>query len=157
MAHKDAFNAAKNMSTVVGGFLKQVAGEIGMDKAVALYAAQGKPLGTQLAGAVTKQSRRGKFRLQTLAAVLAQSNRGWGLRCKIKTTADTVTVTAFDCPMYQGLKAAGLDHDTIASLCHAVSAQEHAGLSEAYPQLACSLSFRSAPRKACVEQYVLTK
>lgn len=56
---EDAFNAAKVMCTMCGGFFKDVAGEVGSEKALALHAKQGEQFGAILAGAwdrMTKES-----------------------------------------------------------------------------------------------------
>jgi hypothetical protein len=55
---EDAFNAAKVMCTMYGGFFKDVAGEVGSEKALALHAKQGEQFGAILAGAWDRNDER---------------------------------------------------------------------------------------------------
>jgi hypothetical protein len=50
MQKEEAFGATKVMSMLLGGFFKDVAKEIGSEKAVALHAQQDEAFGHMLAG-----------------------------------------------------------------------------------------------------------
>ena len=157
MAREDAFNGAKSACAMLGGFLKDVEQEIGMEKALLLYGRQGEPLGSMLAGITKQQLGDKEFDFKTFAAVLSGAYQMFGLTYEIEENATSTKVRVFQCPIYEGFKEAGLDHQTTEALCNRMAAVEYAELKKVIPQLCGSLKFRSAPDQPCVEEFVLEK
>ena len=78
-----------------------------------------------------------------------------GFACEIEEDPASLKITAFQCPIYDGFKSAGLDDKTIELLCSGMAAAEFAEEKKAFPQLSMCLKFRSAPEQPCVEEVVL--
>jgi len=157
MPMEDAFHAAKVMSMIYGGFFKDVAQQIGREKALALHAKQGELFGAKLEGMVRAEVADKGLNIQTLSSVLSTAPAVFGMTPEVEEAATSCKLHTHQCPMYDGWKEAGLDHDTIGSMCRATAAAEYAALTKAFPQVSVRLEFRSAPDKACVEEYTLAK
>ena len=157
MQKEEAFGATKMMSVVYGGFFKDVAKEIGSEKALSLHARQGEPVGAMLAGMLQAQAADKGLNITTLSSVVSAAPAIFGMTPEVEEAATSVKLHTHQCPMYDGWKDAGLDHETIGSMCRAVAAAEYAALTKAVPRVSARLEFRSAPDKACVEHYTLAK
>jgi hypothetical protein len=155
MQKEDAFNATKVMCTVYAGFFKDVAKEIGTERAVVLYAKQGEPFGAMLAGMVRAQVADTGLNIKTLSSVLSTAPAVFGMTPEIEETATAVTLHNHQCPFYDGFREAGLDHETIGSMCRAMAATEYAALTKGLPQVSARVEFRAAPDKACIEEFSL--
>jgi hypothetical protein len=158
MATEDAFNAAKTVFTLYGGFFQDVAAEIGMEKALALHARRGEAFGAMLA-AMTKERLGGReFDLKTFAAVESEAEaQGFGMTGEIAEGPASIKINWARCSLYEGFSDAGLDHETITQMCNCLTAVEFAGLNQAFPPLSGSVKVRSAPDEPCVEEFVYAK
>lgn len=157
MAREDAFNAAKAAFGMYGRFLRDVAQEIGMEKALALYAKQGQPSGAMVAEMTKQELGDKEFDMKALAAVLSRGFEMLGFAYEIEECAASMKIRAFQCPVYEGFKSAGLDDRTIESLCRHKAAAGLAEEKKIFPQLSVCLKFPSAPEQPCVEEYALEK
>jgi len=157
MQKEDAFNATRVMSTLYGGFYKEVAKEIGREKALALHAKQGEGFGDMLAGMLRAQVADKGLNMKTLSSVACGPPAVFGMTPEVEERATSLKLHTHQCPMYDGWKEAGLDHETIGSMCRATATAEYAALTKEFPQVSVRLEFRSAPDKACVEEYTLAK
>jgi len=157
MPMEDAFNAAKVMSVMYGGFFKDVAKQIGSEKALALHAKQGELLGAKLEGMVRAEVADKGLDIKTLSSVLSMAPAVFGMTPEVEETATTVTLQSHACPIYDGCREAGLDHETIGSMCGAMAATEYAALTKVFPQVSARLEFKSAADRPCIEEYSLAK
>jgi len=157
MAREDAFNAAKATSTLLGGFFKDVANEIGLEKALSLYAKHGEVLGAMMARAVKERLGDKEFDMKTLASVASGLYQICGFTYELEETPTSIKVKSFQCPFYEGFKNAGLDDQTIEAACNQSVAVELAELKKAFPQLSGRLKFRSTPDQPCIEEFELAK
>jgi hypothetical protein len=157
MQKEDAFNATKVMSTMYGGLFKDVAGELGNEKALALHAKHGEQSGAMLAGMLRAQVTEKGLNIETLSSVLSQAPAVFGMTPEVEETAGAVRLRTLQCPIYDGCKDAGLDHETIGACCRAMAAAEYAALTKAFPQISARLEFRPAADQPCVEHYALAK
>ena len=157
MQKEEAFGATKVMSMLYGGFFKDVAKEVGSEKALALHAHQGEAFGHMLAGMLQAQAADKGLTITTLSSVVSEAPAIFGMTPEVEEAGTSVKLYTHQCPMYEGWKEAGLDHETIGSLCRAMAAAEYAALTKAIPQVSARLEFRSAPDKACVEHYTLAR
>ena len=154
---EDAFNAAKVMSMVYGGFFKEVAKQIGTEKALALHAKQGELFGAKLEGMLRAEVDDKGLSIRTLSTVLSMAPAVFGMTPEVEETATTLKLHSHACPIYDGCREAGLNHETIGSMCRAMAATEFGALSKAFSQVSVRLEFRSTPDNACVEEYSLAK
>jgi hypothetical protein len=156
MEREGAYNATKAMSSLYGGFFMEVAKEIGREKALALHGKQGEGFGNMLVGMLRQAAERG-LDIKTLSSVVSGVPALFGMTPEVEERASSLEVRAHQCPMYDGWKEAGLDHETIGALCRATAAVEYAALARAFPQLSVRLDFKSAPDKPCIEHYSLSE
>jgi hypothetical protein len=157
MAREDAFNAAKATSTLLGGFFKDVANEIGLEKALSLYAKHGEVVGAMMARAVKERLGDKEFDMKTLASVASGLYQICGYTFELEETPTSIKVKCFQCPFYEGFKNAGLDDQTIEAACNQSVAVQLAELKKAFPQLSGRLKFRSAPDQPCIDEFELAK
>jgi len=92
MAREDAFNAAKATSTLLGGFFKDVANEIGLEKALSLYAKHGEVLGAMMARAVKERLGDKEFDMKTLASVASGFSQICGFTYELEETPTSIKV-----------------------------------------------------------------
>ncbi len=155
MASEDAFNAAMSSFSMYGGLLKDVAAEFGMDRALDLHAKQGETFGTGLAGMLRDHQGDGHLKIETLTAVFSEVGEGFGLSPEVEETPTKVSFTHHRCPIYDGLKMAGWNHEEIKAACEGMVGSEIAALKEAYPQLSGCVTFRASSDEPCVEEFSL--
>ncbi len=153
---KAAFNAAKAAFSAYGGLLKDVAQELGMDKAVDLHARRCEAFYVSLAGMITSRMGDKGFDLSIVSAVFKDVNHSFfGSVCEIEESPGTLRCSYTECPIYDGLSSAGLDHQAIELIC---TGGESKGLEKfrgAFPQVSCSLKFRAASDQSCVQEFAL--
>jgi hypothetical protein len=157
MQKEGAFGATKVMSALYGGFFRDVAREVGTERALALHAQQGKPFGEMLAGMLRAQVADKELDIKTLSSVVSTVPAVFGIAPEVEETATSLKVCSRQCPMYDGWKEAGLDHESVGALCRAMATIEYAELTKAFPQLSVRLEFKSTPDGMCVEEYALAK
>jgi len=140
-----------------GAFFKDVAAEFGLEKAMALHAKQGKQFGEQFATALRAELGRKKLNTATLESAYRKMLDLFGIVPKFEKKRATLSVIVNQCPFYNGLSSAGLDHKTIELMCGQIAAAEYGVIKNAFPNLSGCVKFRSAPDQACVEEFVVTK
>ena len=84
MGREDAFNATKSVASIYGGFFKDVAEVIGMERALALYAKQGKVFGVMLVGMVRDQLGDKEFDMKTFSSVCSRAWEGFGFTYEVE-------------------------------------------------------------------------
>jgi len=152
---KEAFNAASSVATIYGGFFKSVAQEIGMERALALHAKLGEPFGIQIGEAFKQKFGKKKPDTESLKAVFQPMMTSFGFTCKYKATPKTLVIVVPKCPLYEGFKAAGLDHKTIEKICKAMSGPEYRQAKKLYPKIEGSVQFKDSPEGSCVEKWTI--
>ncbi len=155
MASEDAFNAVVGSFSMYGALLKDVAAEIGMERALELHAKQGENFGAMLNGMLKERQGDTDLKVETLTAVFSEVGEGFGLSPEIEETQTKVSFTHHQCPIYEGLKMAGWAHEEIKAACEGMAGGEIAALKEAYPQLSGGVTFRATPDEPCVEEFSL--
>ncbi len=154
MGSEVAFNAAKGAYGMYGALLKDIAQEVGMERALAIHARRGESYGAKTAGMIKDELGDEEFNMQALASVLSSMTEEGGMIAKVEATQTSATLEVFKCPIYEGLKMAGWSHEDIEKTCDCTAAAEASELQKSYPQLSASLKFRSAPDLSCVEEFL---
>ena len=157
IARESAFQAAKAAFSMYGGFFKDVAAEVGMEKAVSLHAKQGEVTGAMLAGMTKQRLADKEFDMKTFASVLSNAYQVFGFTFEIGESAASLRLSCTRCPVYEGFKSAGLDHATAELLCSRMATAEINEEKKLCPILSASLKFRATPDEACVEEFALAK
>jgi hypothetical protein len=157
MSKKATFKAASASFGMYGGFFKDVSEQVGLEKTAALHANQGKKFGAHFAGALKEELGRKKLNVATLESVYGKMLDLFGIMPRFQRKRSTLSATVSQCPIYEGLSSAGLDHKTIELMCSQMAAAEYEVLRNVFPNLSGCVKFRSAPDQACVEELVVTK
>ena len=155
MGNDAAYNAAKGAYSMYGAVLKDVAQEMGTDKAVDLHARQGPCFGAMMAEMIEDEVGDGAFSMQAVASALNNMAEGAGLIYEVESTETSATLDTYKCPIYDGLAMSGWNHDDIGRMCSCIADAEAAELKKTYPQITACLKFRSDPEASCVEEFLL--
>jgi hypothetical protein len=152
MASKEVFDAVRDASTVLGGFFSEVAQDLGMDRATEMYGRVFDGFG-EMIGNVVAENRGEDDAASATAAYLEQMYEAFGLEAEIEIGPTTVLAHSHACPFYDGFLAAGLDHDTIESMCRSAMACEAAAFNRIVPDGTMSLPrFRATQDDFCTER-----
>ncbi len=157
MSKKDLFNATKQTMSLYGGFFKDVAQEVGMEKALVMHANQGKAVGAGLAATLKAELGRKKINLAALESVTTKMVQSLGMEPKIEKKRGVLKEEHLRCPLYEGLSSAGLDHDTIETMCKQLSVLEYAEITKAFPNVSASVKFRATAAEPCIEEFTILK
>lgn len=158
MATQDAFNAAKMAFAMYGRFLNGVAQEIGLEKALALHSRQGELFGAMLGAAIKEKLGGRQLDIPAVAQVAKAVGDALGSTSEVvEGTPVLLKLNWGQCPIYEGLKQAGLEHATIRKACEGVAAVEDQKLREVLPGLSLCVKFRAAASDSCLEEYALEK
>lgn len=156
MAREDAFNAVVGSFSMYGALLKDVAEDVGMDRALEFHAKQGDSFGAQLSGMLKARQGDSELSIQHLTEVFSEVVEGFGMTPDIEATPTDVEFIHHKCPIYDGLKMAGWTHDEIKAACEGMGGREIATLQEANPRLSGHLTFRPTAEEPCVEAWTLS-
>jgi hypothetical protein len=83
--------------------------------------------------------------------------RSMGFDVKPEVGPEKMVFRAIKCPMYAGCADAGIDHDTISSMCEANVAANDAVLKEYMPGASVKVNVRATPDATCVEEFHIPK
>jgi hypothetical protein len=157
MSKKDSYNATKQTFQVYGGFFKEAAQEMGMEKALALHGNQGKPLGAALAGMLREELGRKKLNFAAIETVMTKALQSWGMTPAYEKKRGILKVKHAHCPIYDGLSSVGFDHQTIEMMCHRMAALEYDEIKQAFPQLSACVKVRASAEEPCIEEFAIVK
>jgi hypothetical protein len=142
-----------------GEFFKAVAQEIGIERALALHARLGQPFGVQIGEALKQKFVNKKPDTESLKAIFQPMYTHFGaytsLTYEYKVTPKTLSIVIAKCPLYDGFKAAGLDHETIGKMCKAMIEVELSHAKNLYPKIEGSAQFKDSPEGSCVEKWTI--
>jgi len=156
MAKEDVYNASKGSFGMYGGLFKDVAEEVGMEKALELHARRGDDFGIGLCEMLKQKLGDKDLDIETLNSVMQPVMDSFGIDAEINLSPHAMSVKITDCPIYDGCKEAGIDHETIEKMCHIMAGQEYAKLNEYFPNFNASIQFKDSPEGYCLEKYTLT-
>jgi hypothetical protein len=115
---EDVFNGAKSAMTFYDAYLKTVAEEIGMDRAVSLHTKMFETMGAMQGTMIKEQA--GTEEIDTKAALsLAKSvPESLGISMEVlEENPQSVVFKVSKCPIYEAAQMMGVDAETIETLC----------------------------------------
>ena len=136
MAKDDVFNATMSSMSMYGGLFKAIADDVGLDKALEYHAKQGELFGVMIGETLKQQLGDKAPTTQALKSVLQPEVEGLGFDAEFDMSPTEVSIKVSRCPIYEGFKMAGLDHEMIGKMCSAWYSAEYAQLKKYYPQIA---------------------
>ena len=161
MSPEEAFDVSKTVYTDFYAYIKAVADEIGWERTLAILTKTNEANGVNLGKKIKEESGGIEFDVQTTARKIIELARNIGGIDEVieDTPQKFVTKTgAGKCPNYAAGKAAGLDNETIKSICAAGSLRFFDTLvKQLNPELSYKLGkFRSGPDDFCLEETVIS-
>jgi len=155
MVSENVFIAAKSSFSVLGSFFMAIADEFGEQKAVEMYGRQGRAFGGIL-GELFSQHMLTSDAEEKIAAELRDVYEQFGFILESSTRRGKIHIDSYRCPIYEGLRSAGLGHDMIRRMCMAFVSQEASRLKELHPDADRFLTeFRKSADGCCREEFLL--
>ncbi len=153
MGRKDVYNGMASGISILGLYFKSATDNLGQEKALDLYEKVGENF-----GAGNAQTWKEKFNGKTPTAkelrdTLSTMYKGMGFEFSMRAGKYKVTNKISKCPFYDGLAMAGLDHETIHSMCLRASRGEEKALKAAFPEFDVFAEPRKSPDGICLEGY----
>ena len=99
MAHEEVFNAVRDSCTLIGGFVTEVAQEVGMERATEMYGRVFEGFGEMIAN-VVEEHRGDAEAAGKVAAELEQLNDSFGMEPGMEISPTTLLVHSRSCPFY---------------------------------------------------------
>ena len=156
-AKEEVFEAAKMAYTLYGWLLQEVAKEVGLETAFRAQSRIGDRLADLYEPMFKQKCAGAELGAVAIAEALGDCYRHFGSDHEIVAQGDTVAFRTTRCPVYEGLKASGLDHAVIEKACSVGTARSTELLHERFPELTARLKFREPGEESCVEEFVLAK
>ena len=157
MAIEDTYNGALSAMTFMNAYIKTVAEEIGMDKAVGLLTKMCESMGA-VQGKILKE-KAGAEELDVPAAwsLVKAVPEGIGIELDvIKESQEEIVVKTGRCPLYSAGQMLGMDNNTIETMCRNGAARLMDTMTkELNPNLSYELrKFRSGKDDFCEEAII---
>jgi hypothetical protein len=117
MTREDVFNGATSGFSVAGAFFGIVVQEIGLERALALYAKACETLGVGMGQMMKEQM--GIHELDSKSAIKVAEAIGntFGIALDVEEAPTSVLLTWDRCPVYAANQAVGIDDATKATMC----------------------------------------
>ena len=148
MSGKEVFDGTKYGFSTYGKFFKAVAKEIGVERALELHGSGYEHYGPVLDEMFKTLS------LEELGDNIGGMLTSQGIDSKISQTHNSVIATNYRCPEYEGLKEAGLDHETIKKICQCSVGSVNASLQKLDANGGMSINkYRSDSDDYCIEEF----
>lgn len=161
MTIEDTFNGAKSGLTFMHAYFNAVAGEIGMEQALALDTKTCQALGTAQGMMIKEQAGTEEVDVKTAEKMLsAMIEESFGIVSKVaEEDSNTITCKVGRCSVYEAAEMLGMDNKAIEAGCRASAI---AFMDSAAKQLNSNISykltkFRSSADDYCEESVVLEK
>ena len=155
MSREDAYNGAVGSMSMYGGLFQSIVKELGMEKALGMHAKQGETFGDEFGKVLKTQLGGKKLDVKALNKAMMPMMSSFGFDMEVKENPKSLVLKISKCPMYDGFKMAGLNHETIEKMCSAMSKAEYASIKSHYPELEGRVKFRESPNGSCQEEFVL--
>ena len=157
MAIEDTYNGAASAMTFMNAYIKTVAEEIGMDRAVGLLNKMCESMGA-MQGKILKE-KAGDEELDVAAAwsLVKRVPEGIGIGAEvIKENSEEIVVKMGRCPLYSAGQMLGMDNNTIETMCRNGPARLMDTITKALnPNLSYELrKFRSGEEDFCEEAII---
>ena len=115
---EDVFNGATSGFSVAGAFFGIVAQEIGMERALALYAKACETLGVGMGQMMKEQMGIKELDAKSAIKVAEAIGNNFGVALEAEETPTSVLLTFGRCPVYAANQAVGIDDETKATMCN---------------------------------------
>ena len=118
MGMEDVFNGAKSSMTFYDAYLKTVAEEIGMDRALSLHTKMHETMGTMQGEMIKEQSGIEEIDTKTALSLAKSIPESLGISMEVvEESPKSVVFKVGKCPIYEAAQMMGMDEETIETLC----------------------------------------
>ncbi len=155
MAKEQVFNAAMSSMRMYGWIFKAIADDVGLDKALEYHAKQGESFGMIYSETLKQQLGDKALTTEALNSVQQPMMESFGFDAEFDVSPTEISIKIPRCPIYEGFKMAGLDHETIGKMCSAMSSAEFTQIKKYYPKIEGSVKFRDPSEGYCLEKFTL--
>ncbi len=155
MAKEDVFNATMSSMSMYGGLFKAIADDVGLDKAIEYHGKHGETFGMMIGETLKQQLGDKAPTTEALKSVLQPMMEGFGFDAEFDVSPTEVSIKVQRCPIYEGFKMAGLDHETIGKMCSAWYTAEYAQLKKYYPKIEGCVKYRDSSEGYCLDKFTL--
>ena len=157
MGIEDTYNGAASAMTFFNAYIQTVAEEIGMDKAVGLYAKMCENMGAMQGEMLKEQAGMEEFDAKAAWSLVKTIPEGIGISSEVISESPQEIIVKLDkCPVYQAGQMLGLDAETIETMCRNGPAKlMNTCTQQLNPKLNYQLrKFRTAPDDCCEEAII---
>ena len=118
MGNEDIFNGAKSALTFYDAYLKTVAEEIGMDRAIRLHTRMFEAMGVMQGKIMKEQANMGEMDTEEALSLAKNAPESLGIRMEaVAENPQSILLKVSKCPIYEAAQMMGLDSETIETLC----------------------------------------
>jgi len=157
MAIEDTYNGATAAMTFMNAYIKTVAEEIGMDKALGLLTKMCESMGTMQGKILKEQAGAEELDVKATWSLVKSVPVGIGIGAEvIKESQQEIVIKAGKCPLYTAGQMLGFDNETMETMCRKGSARLMDTMTkELNPNLRYELrKFRSGADDFCEEAII---
>lgn len=157
MAIEDTYNGATAAMTFMNAYIKMVAEEIGMDKALGLLTKMCESMGTMQGKILKEKAGAEEFDVKAAWSLVKSVPVGIGIGAEvIKESQQEIVIKAGRCPLYSAGQMLGFDNQTMEMMCRKGSARLMDTMTkELNPNLRYELrKFRSGADDFCEEAII---
>ena len=118
MATEDTFSGALQAMTFMNAYIKTVAEEIGMDKAVSLLTKMCESMGAMQGKILKEKAGAEELDIKAAWGSVKTVPEGIGIGAEvIKESPEEIVVKMGQCPLYSAGQMLGMDNNTIETMC----------------------------------------
>lgn len=157
MAIEDTYNGATSAMTLMNAYIKTVADEIGMDRAVSLLTKMCESMGAMQGKILKEKAGAEKFNAIEAWSLVKAVPEGIGIGAEIiKESPKEIVFKTGRCPLYSAGEMLGLDNKTMETMCRNGAAKLMDTMTkELNPNLSYQLrKFRSGDEDFCEEAII---
>jgi len=157
LATEDTYNGAMAAMTFMNAYIKTVAEEIGMDRAVSLLTKMCESMGAMQGKILKEQAGAGELDVKAAWSLVKTVPEGIGIGAEvIKETQQEIVVKTGKCPLYSAGQMLGLDNKTLETMCRSGSTRLMDTMTKQLnPDLSYQLrKFRSGADDFCEEAII---
>jgi hypothetical protein len=156
MKNEEIYYATRKVFASYAGFFREVANEIGIERALALHERAHEKMGLGLAMLILGACRQ-RFALDSIRDVLLKGNRSMGIESELaEATPTSALFRNGRCPISDGYWMGGMDERTARLLCErGASVRLSAAIRELNPRVEHHVKYRSSAEEECLEEITL--
>ena len=156
MTRSEVYEGVRGTMSLYGGLFKIVIEKLGFEEALSIHGRLQEPIGDGWAKLLKEKLGGNKLSMDIFSELYISMSTS-GVENVYEVNLDTFKVKGYQCPIYDGLKDAGLSHEVINQMCTRAGKLIIQSLIKNYPEISAGIDFRNKPEEYCVEWYKLKK